>query len=119
MAKYPIEKYNIVVHQNRRYGGVEVIAWSTYAGKPVYGKAICRVEDEYNSEVGIRLAVARCAAKIAKKRKARAEKLYLEAINQVDKARSNLADMKAYHSAACDEYIDATMDVENILKELA
>ena len=38
--KYPIEKYNIVVHQHPEYAGIEIIAWSTYAGKAVYGKCL-------------------------------------------------------------------------------
>ena len=68
--KYPIEKYKIVVHQNKKYGSTEILAYSTYAGKVVHGKAICHANDNYDERKGIKLAVARCAEKIARKRQA-------------------------------------------------
>ena len=68
--KYPVEKYRIVVHQHPRYHTTEIIAMSTYAGEVVKGKAICQIGDNYDEQAGTELAVARCAEKIARKRKA-------------------------------------------------
>ena len=65
--------------KNEKYLGVEVIAASTYEGKPVSAKAICRVEDEYDEAQGVRLACARCNEKVALKRKKRAERKLKEA----------------------------------------
>lgn len=118
MSRYPIEKYNIVIHQHPEYAGVEIIAWSTYAGKAVYGKAICRAGDEYNEELGKRLAVARCAAKIARKRLKRADKLSVEATHASIEAKRHLDKMNHYYEDARNEVIEAEAAVDNILKEL-
>ena len=101
--KYPVEKYNIVVHQHPKYGGVEIIAWSTYAGKPVYGKAICRVEDTYDEQFGREVAIARCAAKIARKRLKRASKMCKEADQAIKNAMKHSADMEHYYQDAYSE----------------
>ena len=116
--KYPVEKYNIVVHQHPKYGGVETIAFSTYAGKVVYGKAICRSEDNYDEQTGKDLAVARCAAKIAKKRKARAEKLYKDAQRQVRAAKKYLEDMTHYLADAEYEVKETSDEVAEILANM-
>ena len=116
--KYPVEKYNIVIHQHPEYHGVEIIAWSTYAGKPVYGKAICRVEDAYSEETGKRLAIARCAAKIAKKRLKRADKLSIEATHTCIEAKRHLDKMNHYYEDARNEVIETETAIDNILKEL-
>lgn len=118
MAKYPIEKYNIVIHQHPDYAGIETIAFSTYAGKPVYGKAICRAEDEYDEEYGKRLAVARCAAKIARKRLKRADKLSIEATNACIEAKRHLDKMNHYYEDARNEVIETETAIDNILREL-
>jgi hypothetical protein len=116
--KYPIEKYNIVIHQHPEYHGVEIIAWSTYAGKAVYGKAICRNGDTYSEETGKRLAIARCAAKIARKRLKRADKLSLEANRACIDAKRHLDKMNHYYEDARNEVIETEVAVDNILKEL-
>ena len=116
--KFPVEKYNIVIHQHPEYAGIEIIAWSTYAGKAVYGKAICREGDEYNEETGKRLAVARCAAKIAKKRLKRASKLCKEADSQIKAAMKHADDMEHYYADARQECIDIQAEIEAILNAL-
>ena len=117
--KYPIEKYNIVVHQHPEYAGIEIIAWSTYAGKAVYGKAICRATDNYNEETGKRLAVARCAAKIARKRVKRADKLSCEAIQACIAAKRRKDQMAHYYEDAIRALHEADEEVAKILSELA
>ena len=116
--KYPVEKYNIVVHQHPKYGGVETIAFSTYAGKVVYGKAICRSEDNYDEAFGKKVAIARCAHKIARKRKARAAKLYKDAQRQVEMAQKYLSDMVHYLKDAEREVHETEYDVKELLGEV-
>jgi hypothetical protein len=115
--RYPVEKYKIVVHQHPDYHTTEIIAMSTYAGQVVKGKAICHINDTYSEEKGKRLAIARCAAKIAKKRKARAEKLYHAAERQVEAAKRHRDAMKHYALDANTEVQETQVAVENILNE--
>jgi hypothetical protein len=113
--RYPIEKYQIVKHQHPDYLGVEIIARSTYAGETVKGKAICHDADTYNEDKGIKLAVARCAEKIAKKRAARATRLLKKANEQLAMAQKYVADMTAYHTDAIAELAEAQTEVADIL----
>ena len=116
--RYPIEKYQIIKHQHKDYLGVEIIARSTYAGQDVKGKAICHEGDTYSEENGIKLAVARCAAKIARKRRARAEKLVMEAARKLSEAQKHVADMTHYAADARQEVIDCDKEVEEILANM-
>ena len=45
-----------------------VVAVASYAGRTIRGVAKCSDQDEFNLETGKKLAAARCAMKIAKKR---------------------------------------------------
>ena len=118
MARYPNEKYTVITHQHKDYSGVETIAFSTYAGKPVYGKAICRVEDTYNEKVGEELAIARCAHKIALKRKVRAEKLLAKAQKQLEQAKKYVDDMNHYLKDASSEVAETENEITDILSKL-
>ena len=113
--RYPIEKYQIVVHQHPDYHTTEILARSTYAGETVKGKAICHMNDTYNEDKGVKLAVARCAEKIAKKRKARAARLLKKAQDQLTIAQKYVTDMTAYHTDATAELAEAQADVADIL----
>lgn len=113
--RYPIEKYQIVVHQHPDYHTTEILARSTYAGETVKGKAICHLKDTYDEEKGVKLAVARCAEKIAKKRKARAARLLKKAQDQLAMAQKYVTDMTAYHTDATAELAEAQADVADIL----
>lgn len=113
--RYPIEKYQIVVHQHPDYHTTEILARSTYAGETVKGKAICHLNDTYDEDKGVKLAVARCAEKIAKKRKARAARLLKKAQDQLVMAQKYVTDMTAYHTDATAELAEAQADVADIL----
>lgn len=113
--RYPIEKYQIVVHQHPDYHTTEILARSTYAGETVKGKAICHMNDTYDEDKGVKLAVARCAEKIAKKRKARAARLLKKAQDQLAMAQKYVTDMTAYHTDATAELAEAQADVADIL----
>lgn len=116
--KYPIEKYQIIVHQHPDYHTTEILARSTYAGETVKGKAICHMNDTYNEEKGIKLAVARCAEKIARKRKARAARLLKKAQTQLTMAQKYVADMTNYHADACAEVEEAKAELADILAKM-
>ena len=116
--KYPIEKYRIVIHQHPTYHTTEILAMSTYAGEVVKGKAICQIDDCYDEQSGIELAVARCAEKIAKKRKARAARLLKHAKEQLAMAQKYVDDMTSYFEGASQEVIDTKADTEAILAKM-
>ena len=118
MKEYSIDKYQFDVHQHPEYLGTEVVASSTYAGKPVSGKAICHVGDEYDEEVGFQLAAARCAEKVAKKRMARANKMYAEALCEMNKAKRRLDDMLIYQIDSCRALNKAEIKVKEILRKV-
>ena len=116
--RYPIEKYHIVVHQHPDYHTTEILARSSYAGEAVKGKAIVHENDTYDEAKGTALAVARCAEKIAKKRKARAARLLKKANEQLAMAQKYVADMTAYHTDACAEYAETQAEVADILAKM-
>ena len=116
--RYPVEKYNIVVHQHKDYKTTEIIAYSTYAGKVVKGNAIVHENDTYDEEKGKKLAIARCAEKIARKRKTRAARLLKKAQTQLAMAQKYVADMTAYHNDACAEVEETQAEVAKILAEM-
>ena len=116
--RYPIDKYQIVVHQHPDYHTTEILARSTYAGETVKGKAICHLNDTYNEEKGVKLAVARCAEKIARKRKARAARLLKKAQTQLAMAQKYVADMTNYHADACTEFEEAQAELADILAKM-
>lgn len=118
MAKYPIEKYNIVIHQHKDYGTTEIIAFSTYAGKVVKGNAICHINDTYDEEKGKKLAIARCAEKIARKRKARAARLLKKANEQLTMAQKYVDDMTSYYNDACVEVVETQIEIADLLAKM-
>ena len=94
-----LTKYTFVTH-TRKDGRVEVIAISTFAGKPVRGKAICAESDTFDEEKGKMLAAARCNAKVAAKRYARAQRKLAEAGKAVADATKFYEAMRHYRDDA-------------------
>ena len=95
-----------------------VKAISTYAGKTVAGYAKCHPEDEWDWEKGKALAIARCAAKIAKKRMARATAKVVEAQDIMDSAVCYLNDMTTYFADAADEVACTTAHIAELMKKM-
>jgi hypothetical protein len=116
--KYPVSKYRIVVHQHPEYNTTEIIAMSTYAGDTVKGKAICHINDNYNEEAGTKLAIARCAEKIARKRKARATRLLKFSKEQLAEAQRYVDKMTHYYEDACAEVDEAATETADILAKM-
>ncbi len=94
-----LTKYTFVTH-TRKDGRVEVIAISTFAGKPVRGKAICAKDDTFDYQKGIELAAARCNAKVAAKRYKRAKQKIAEAEKAVADATKFYDAMRHYRDDA-------------------
>ena len=108
---FPISKYKFYVTPDHK-----TIAISTYAGKTVRGVAKTDPRDDFDEEYGKKLAAARCAVKIAKKRQARADRLVKKAANQMAIAYSYLEKMRKYRDDAASGYNEAIfnlMDVED------
>ena len=118
MKNYPIEKYNIEIRQNDKYLTAETIASSTYAGKPVRGKAICHIEDTYDEQKGVELATARCAVKVSEKRQKRAHAMLAEARAKAREAQAWLLKMENYAHDADEELADNQEKVKKILETM-
>lgn len=81
-------------------GHSKVIAVSSFAGQTVRGVAKCAPNDTFDLEYGKRLAIARCASKIAEKRAVRAEAKVIEAYDMVNKTLDHLFKMLRYSADA-------------------
>lgn len=93
--------YKYIVHGNK------VICLSTFAGKAVRGIARCAPCDEFDVEKGKKLATARCAEKVARKRYDRANRKVKEAYEQFLKASEFYRHMLKYQRDAERALIEA------------
>ena len=107
---FPISKYKFFVTPDQS----KVIAVSTYAGKTVKGVAKRDPRDSFDLHFGKELAAARCAAKVAKKRKTRAQKQVLKAQRQCLEAQKYFNRMCAYEADARKEYEEAIFNVTDL-----
>ena len=105
---FPLEKYRFYTNGNR------VIAVSTYCGKTVRGVAVCHPDDNFDIEIGKRIAAARCNEKIAEKRLARASNKASEAELDVMRAQQHHKEMQAYYNDAYIAYNDAAREHDKI-----
>ena len=112
-----LTKYTFVTH-TRKDGRVEVIAISTFAGKPVRGKAICAESDTFDYQKGMELAAARCNAKIAAKRYNRAKHKIVEAEKAVGEATKFYDAMRHYRDDAYHAMIQAGSFKNKLEEEL-
>ena len=112
-----LTKYTFVTH-TRKDGRVEVIAISTFAGKPVRGKAICAESDTFDYQKGMELAAARCNAKVAAKRYARAKHKIAEAEKAIADATKFYDKMRHYRDDAYYAMTHANYDVKALEGEL-
>ena len=112
--KYGLDKYRFFIAEKdgKPY---QVIAVSTYAGKEVRGVAKCDPRDEFNLEFGKQLAAARCAYKIAEKRKARAIAEYRKAAFEADQAAMRFNEMKQYFMDSIDQLDDTIEEIKKLV----
>lgn len=92
MRTYTNDMYTYFVADKQK----KVVAVSTYAGKIVCGVAKCDPRDEFSVEDGKKLAAARCAVKIAKKRNANANAQKKRAYNELVEKQYRLQKMNDY-----------------------
>lgn len=109
---FPLEKYRFYTNGSR------VIAVSTYCGKTVRGVAVCHPDDNFDIEIGKRIAAARCNEKIAEKRLARASNKANEAGLDVIRAQQHQKEMQAYYNDAYIAYNDAAREHDMLIKSL-
>lgn len=103
-------KYNFYYGESQ-YGTKEVIAVSSYAGRPVRATAKCHPNDEYSEEMGKKLAKARCDQKVAYKRRQRAIRKLEEAREALKIAQRKYNKMVAYFDDATDALEEANDDL--------
>lgn len=110
---YPVEKYQYYTD-----GHSKVIATSTYAGKTVRGIAKCAPGDEFDLEIGKKIAAARCAVRVAKKRLARATKKTDEAYEAMNRARHYRDEMVNYECDAEQSLATAEKYLTELTKQI-
>lgn len=115
---YPIDKYKIYTYADKETGAKVIAAVSTYAGKTVKAYAKCDPRDSYDEAAGKKLAAARCNAKIATKRQARAARKVAEAKAQVDAAMAHLDKMYKYLADASTEVEVAQSSLSELEKTM-
>ena len=108
MRNYTNDKYTYFVADKQK----KVVAVSTYAGKIVRGVAKCDPRDEFSVEDGKKLAAARCAVKVAKKRNANANAQKKKAYNELVAKQNRLQKMNDYVD-------DSRRDLNAAISELA
>ena len=112
MNKFKFHTYKSIT------GTPVVIAVSTYAGKTVKGRAKCDPRDGYDFEAGKKLAAARCAEKVAKKRAKRAKQKFREAAKKLLEAQSYFDKMNCYVIESDLAYIKAKEETASILANM-
>ena len=108
-------RYKFYDYKDKDSGSHVVVCVSSYAGKPVKGRAKCAPNDDFNLDKGKALAQARCDAAIAEKRRKRAMTKVVEAYNAYTEASWYLEDMDQYAKdsvIACKEAMDHLMELE-------
>lgn len=105
-----ITQYKFYMNEEAR----TVIALSTFAKKPVRGKAKCDPRDEFSTSDGMLIAAARCNKRIAEKRAHNAKERLAKAIEDFDEAAKYLNKMMEYRQDAVKKLEQACEDLEEI-----
>lgn len=100
------------------YHDTDIIATTTYCGKPVRAVAKCNPEDEYDRLFGEDLALARLNLKVAKKRRARSFDKVEAAKKALEEAQIFYREMCGYNSAAIQEVKDAEAAIEFLMEQV-
>ena len=100
------------------YHDADVIATTTYCGKPVRAVAKCNPEDKYDKQFGEDLALARLNLKVAKKRRARAAAKMEAAKKALNEARAFYNVMVSYNNVSIDEVEDAESAIKFLMEQV-
>ena len=96
----------------------KVIAVTRYAGRKVRAVAKCAPEDEFNIEIGTKLAIARCEWKVAKIKLRNAGSCYMKAAKAADEAALRLSKMKDYYMDSVDQLDEAGAAMQAVIEKL-
>jgi hypothetical protein len=107
---YPLSKYKFYVTPDHK-----TIAVSTYAGKTIKGIAKTDPRDKFDRVFGMELAAARCATKVAIKRRARAEKMLNKAETALNEAYKYRNKMSQYFKDSDEDLEEAKSNLVNLL----
>lgn len=100
------------------YHDTDIIATTTYCGKPVRAVAKCNPEDEYDRLFGEDLALARLNLKVAKKRRARSFDKVEAAKKALEEAQIFYREMCGYNNAAIQGVKDAEAAIEFLMEQV-
>ena len=107
-------KYDYYIDEKNR----KVIAVTHYAGRDIRSVATCAPEDDFNLEIGIKIATAKCEIKKARIKVRNASNKYLQAAQAADAAAKRYDDMKQYYMDAVDHFDWAIVEFDKLIKEL-
>lgn len=96
----------------------KVICVSSYAGKPIRGIAKCAPGDEFDIEIGKKLAQLRCDLKVAKAREKRANEMYCKALDAYDRAEIYCDKMEDYAWDAAEAATDAQDALNEFMSDM-
>lgn len=94
------------------------ICVSSYAGKPIRGIAKCAPGDEFDYEIGDKLARLRCDVKVMSARYNRAAKKFAEAEEAYLRAKRHYEKMEQYMNDSEDNLTDAEATFSDFMSEL-
>ena len=95
-----------------------VIAVCRYAGRNIRAVAKCAPEDTFDIEFGTKLAKARCDLKVARVKNQNASAAYMKASITADEAQRKYDKMKQYYIDSVDQFDEAYVAVDSIIKEI-
>ncbi len=94
----------------------KIICLSTYAKKPVRGVAKCSPHDEFDFEIGAKLAKLRCDVKVCEKRLANARYRYSEAVDILNEAMKYYDSMWEYYMDSLTNYKESEIELKEFEK---
>lgn len=107
---FPKEKYKYFTND-----ADTVIAEQTFAGKKYRGKAVASDSDEFNPQIGMDIAAAKCDVKICKARVNYAKKRLEFAKEYLKIATEEYEKMSSYFDDSADEYFEAAKRLNEIM----
>lgn len=94
----------------------KIICLSTYAKKPVRGIAKCSPTDDFDFEIGAKLAKLRCDTKVCEKRLNNARYRYKEAVDILNSALQYYDDMWKYYLDSLSKYKETEIELKEFEK---
>ena len=107
-------EYKYKIDEDKR----TIVAMSTFAGKVIVGVARCAPTDEFNIELGKKIAAARCSVKIAEKRMKRANYCLADAAAGLAWFQKRVEHMQKYQDDSVNAYQSAVTALAEIEKKI-